>query len=181
LIAGSVAKRYAKALVDVAAASDDLEAVRRELSGFAALLRDQRELRLFLANPSVLRRDKAQVFERLVSTLEVRPLTRSFLRILLEAGRLVALEGILRAYEALVDERLGRVKAVVTSATPLEAEQEERIRQRLQQVTGKQVYLGTHQDSGILGGLVTQIGSVIYDGSLRTQIARLREQLVRGA
>jgi F-type H+-transporting ATPase subunit delta len=181
VIAGSVAKRYAKALVDVAAASDDLEAVRQELSAFAAMLRDHRELRQFLGNPSVLRRDKAQAFERLVVPLQLRPLTQSFLRILLEAGRLVALEAILRAYEALVDERLGRVKAVVTSTAPLLAEQQDRIRQRLQEVTGKAVYLQAQQDPGILGGLVTQIGSVVYDGSLRTRLTRLREQLVGGA
>lgn len=180
MIAGSLAKRYAKALVDVAAASDDLEAIRRELAGVAVLLRDNRELRLFLANPSVLRRDKLRALDRVMASLGLRPLTTSFLRVLLTAGRLPALEGVLRAYESLVDERLGRVKAVVTSAVPLEGDAQERLRQRLEQVVGKRVYLEVQQDPGILGGLVTRIGSLVYDGSLRTRLARLREQLVRG-
>jgi F-type H+-transporting ATPase subunit delta len=110
----------------------------------------------------------------------VRPLTRTFLRVLLEAGRLGELENVLRAYEGLVDERLGRVKAVITSAVPMEAETQERLRQRLQAQLGKQVYLEARQDPGLLGGVVTRIGSVVYDGSLKAQLLRLREELVRG-
>ncbi|MBI3121575.1 MAG: F0F1 ATP synthase subunit delta, partial [candidate division NC10 bacterium] len=83
MIAGSVAKRYAKALVDVAAASDDLEAIRQELDEFAGLLREQRELRLFLANPSVLRPDKVRALDEVMAIVRLRPLTTSFLRILL--------------------------------------------------------------------------------------------------
>ena len=180
MIAGSLAKRYAKALVDVAVASDELEAVRQELHGVADLLRDHRELRQFLASPSVPRRDKARTFDEVMARLTLRPLTVSFLRILLESARLPALESVLRAYESLMDERLGRVKAVVTAAVPLVADEQESLRERLQQVTGKRVYLEIRQDPGLLGGLVTQIGSQVYDGSLRTQLARLREQLVRG-
>lgn len=180
MIAGSIARRYARALADVAAASNELEVVRQELRGVADLLRDHREFRRFLANPSVLRRDKAQAFEEVVARLTLRPLTSTFLRILLEAGRLPALESVSGAYEALVDERLGRVKAVVTAAVPLPADGQERLRERLEQVTGKRVYLEVQQDPSILGGLVTQIGSLVYDGSLKTQLARLREQLVRG-
>ena len=131
MIAGSVARRYAKALVDVAAASDELEPVRQELSRFADLLREQRELRQFLGNPSVLRRDKARVLDDIMARILFRPLTKSFLRVLLEAGRLPGVEGVLHAYQALVDERLGRVKAMVTAAGPLEAESQEQLRQRL--------------------------------------------------
>jgi F-type H+-transporting ATPase subunit delta len=179
LIAGSVAKRYAKALVDVAASGNELEIVRQELSDVAALLREHRELQRFLVNPSILRRDKVRILEEVIARLSLRPLTKSFLRILQQAGRLQALEGVLRAYETMVDERLGRVKAVVTTAAPLEGEAHERLRQRLAEMTGKTVYLEVQLDTGLLGGLVTQIGSQVYDGSLRTRLARLRQELVR--
>ncbi len=180
MIAGSLAKRYAKALVDVAGASNEHELVLQELIGVSRVMQEHRGLRRFLANPSVLQRDKVRAFEQIVATLQLRPLTTTFLRLLLEAGRLPALESVVRAYEALVDDRLGRVKAVVTSAVSLDAEGQARLRQRLQEVTGKQVYLEVRQDPSVLGGLVTQIGSLVYDGSLRTQLTRLREQLVRG-
>jgi F-type H+-transporting ATPase subunit delta len=175
-----MARRYAKALVEVAATSGDLETVRQELADFAEILRGHREFRLFVENPSVLRRDKAALFEQVVTMPGFRPLTTTFLRILLEAGRLGALESILRAYVALVDEHLGRVKAVVTTAAPLPAEQQERLRQRLALVAGKQVYLEIQDDPSILGGLITQIGSLVYDGSVRTQLVRLGDQLAQG-
>ena len=181
MIAGSIARRYAKALVDVAAASNELEAVHQELTTLADGLREHRDLRRVLANPSILRRDKVQILDGVVLRLALRPLTGSFLRILLEAGRLLALDSVLRAYEALLDERLGRVKAMVTTAVPLGAEVQEHLRQRLEQMTGKTAYLEVKQDPTILGGLVTQMGSLVYDGSLRTRLARLREEMVRGA
>ncbi len=181
MIARFVARRYAKALVDVAAATNELEAVRQELWGFVGLLRERRDLRQFLLNPGILRRDKDEVLDAVVSRLEFRPLTRSFLRILLGARRLPALESVLDAYESLMDERLARVKAIVTAPAPLDAEMQEHLRQRLEQVTGKTVYLTVQHDPGILGGLITQIGSLVYDGSLRGQLARLREEMVRGA
>ena len=181
MTAGSVARRYAKALVDVASGTNELETVRQELRECAELLLGHRELRQLLTNPSILRRDKLQILEQVVSHLSLRPLTLSFLRILLEAGRLPALESVLRAYETLVDERLGRVKAKVTAAGPLEAGAQEQLRKRLERLTGKQVYLEVRQDPGILGGLITQMGSLVYDGSLRTQLARLRAELIHGA
>ena len=179
MIPGSVAKRYAKALVEVAAASNELDGVRRDLHALADLLREHRDLRQFVANPSVSRRDAGEVIKDIGTAMEVKPLTATFLQILLEGGRLAGLEAILRAYELLVDERLGRVKAVVTSAAPLEADAQERLRRRLGDVTGKDVYLELRQDPALLGGVVTQIGSRVYDGSLKTQLVRLRDELVR--
>jgi len=172
-----VAKRYAKALVEVAAASEELDGVRQDLQALADLLRERRDLRQFLTNPSVSRRDAGGVIKDVGVAMEVKPLTATFLQILLEGGRLIGLEAILRAYELLVDERLGRVKAVVTSAVPLEADARERLRRRLGDVTGKDVYLELRQDPALLGGVVTQIGSRVYDGSLKTQLARLRDEL----
>ena len=179
MIAGSVAKRYAKALVEVAAASQVLEAVRDDLRALADLLREHRELRQFLANPSVSRRDASEVVKEIGAAMRLAPLTATFLQVVLEGGRLAGLEGILRAYEALVDEELGRVKAVVTSAAPLAAEAQEQLRRKLGEVTGKTVYLDIRQDPTLLGGVVTQIGSRIYDGSLKSRLARMRDELVR--
>jgi F-type H+-transporting ATPase subunit delta len=179
LIAASVAKRYAKALVEVAAASNELDGVRQDLRALAELLRDHRDLRQFVSNPSVSRRDAGEVIRDVAAAMNVRPLTTTFLQILLEGGRLAGLETVLRAYELLVDERLGRVKAVVMCAAPMDADAQERLRRRLGEVTGKDVYLELRQDPTLLGGVVTQIGSRVFDGSLKTQLARLRDEMVR--
>jgi F-type H+-transporting ATPase subunit delta len=179
LISGSVAKRYAKALVEVAAGLQELDGVHQDLRAMVDLLREQRELRQFLANPSVARKDAVAVVQEIGAAMKIRPLTATFLRIVLEGGRMAGLEGILRAYELLVDEHVGRVKAVVTSAASLDAEAQERLRRRLGEVTGKDVYLELRQDPGLLGGVVTQVGSRVYDGSLKTQLARLRDEMAR--
>jgi len=179
LIAGSLAKRYAKALVEVAAASHELESVRQDLRALEDLLREHRDLRQFLANPTVSRRDTAEVIKDIGTAMRLTPLTATFLQIVLEGGRLAGLAGILRAYELLMDERLGRVKAVVTSAAPLGAEAQEQLRRKLGEVTGKDVYLELRQDPTLLGGVVSQVGSRVYDGSLKMQLARLRDELAR--
>ena len=114
-----------------------------------------------------------------MAAMGLLPLTATFLRILLDAKRLAGLEGILRAYESLMDERLGRVKAVVTSAAPLDDAERDGLCRRLSEVAGKQVYLELRQDPALLGGVITQIGSRVYDGSLKTQLARLRDELAR--
>jgi len=85
-----------------------------------------------------------------------------------------------RMYQDLVDERLGRVRAEVTAAVPLDEGVGSRLARRLAAVAGKQVVLETTVDPGLLGGMVARIQGTVYDGSLRAQLARLREQLVRG-
>jgi F-type H+-transporting ATPase subunit delta len=180
LIAGSLAKRYAKALVDVAAASGELEPVARELAEFAELLRGQRELRHFFANPSILTRNKLTAFAEIAGRMGLRTLTATFLRVVVEAGRLGALDGILRAYEGLMDDRLNRVRAQVTTAAALDPATEQQLRRRLFERLGKEVVLEVRQDPALLGGIVTRVGSVVYDGSLRTQLAMLRAELMQG-
>lgn len=177
---GAAARRYARALADVAAGSGELERVQRDLGAFADLLRERRELAQFLRSPSVPKPAAAETVERVAETMDLSPLARRFLRVVLQAGRLPALDDILRAYGTLADERLGRLRAEVTTAVPLPEAQLAGLRERLGQITGKQVYLTVRQDPAIVGGLVTRIGSQVYDGSLKAQLARLRETLVQG-
>jgi F-type H+-transporting ATPase subunit delta len=180
LISGSLARRYAQALLDVAAEPAVAEEVGAELTAVAAMLREQRELRQTLANPAVRTRDALELLEAVLDRMEIRPLSRTFLRVVLEGGRLAGLGEILRAYQGLLDERLGRVRAAVTAAAPLEAGAAARLTDELRRLTGKEVLLEVAENPAILGGVITRIGSRVYDGSLRTRLATLREQLVRG-
>ena len=176
---GAIAIRYARALADVAAGADELARVREELERFVGLLERERPLRRFLENPAVPGGAADAAIGRVTGALAFSPLTTRFLQVVLKAGRLPELPAILNAYAATVDDRLGRLRAEVTSAVPLGAETVERIRRRLSELTGKQVYLETRQDPSILAGLITRIGSEIYDGGLKTGLRRLREALVR--
>jgi F-type H+-transporting ATPase subunit delta len=189
LIAAGLSKRYARALVaavaepqapPAAAGGRDLEAVGRDLDAFAQLLRDRRDLRGFFANPGVQRSPKEALLGRLTSGLGLGLIVATFLRLLLEKGRLGNLEIVVRMYHDLMDERLGRVRAEVATAAPLEAGMQARLAERLRSVVGKQVVLETRTDAGLLGGMTARIGDTVYDGSLRTGLARVREQLLRG-
>ncbi len=192
MIAGALSKRYARALVEAVGepqappgpaaetAARELEAAGRDLDAFAQLLHEHRDLRAFFANPAVQRREKEAVLARLAASLELGTLVTTFLRLLLEKGRLGHFEVIVRMYRDLMDERLGRTRAEVITAAPLDEATQGRLAERLAAVAGKTVVLDTRTDAGLLGGMVARMGGTVYDGSLRAQLARVREQLLRG-
>lgn len=173
-----MARRYAKALVEVAAERGALERVRAELESFARPLREHPELRALFRNPSVLARDKRRVCEELGQRLGLGPLVQGFLGLVLDHGRIPDLGAMTLAYGELMDERLGRVKALVTSAVPLDDAEVSLLADRLRARTGKEVYVERRLDPALLGGIVVRMGSVISDGSVRGQLRRLRGALV---
>ena len=177
--AGGLSRRYAKALSDVAAERRALEPVGRDLHTVAGLLKQNREAAAFFANPAVPLADKRRVLRLLAGRAAVQPLSANFLDLILEKRRLLHLGEIVLAYDELTDERLNRGKATVTSAAPLPESMLEGLKARLRLVTGKEVYLEARVDPAILGGVVAQVGSTVYDGSLKTQLKRMREQLLK--
>ena len=177
---GGLSRRYAGALADVAAERGALEAVGRDLRAVAGLLKQNRESAAFFANPGIPLTVKRRVLLTVAERAGVQPISANFLGLILEKGRLVYLGEIVVAYEELTDERLNRAKATVTSAAPLSESLLEVFRARLGMATGKEVYLETRVDADIMGGVVAQVGSTIYDGSLKTQLRRMREQLLKG-
>ena len=177
---GGLSRRYAKALADVAADGHALEPVGRDLQTIAGLLKQNREAAAFFANPGIPLADKRRVLQSLADRAAAQPLSRSFLGLILEKKRLLHLGEIVLAYDELTDERLNRAKATVTSAAPLLEPTLEWLKARLRMATGKEVYLEARVDPAILGGMVAQVGSTIYDGSLKTQLRRMREHLLKG-
>jgi F-type H+-transporting ATPase subunit delta len=177
--AGGLSRRYAKALSDVAAERQALEPVGRDLHTVAGLLKQNREAAAFFANPAVPLADKRRVLQLLAGRAAVQPLSANFLDLILEKRRLLHLAEIALAYDELTDERLNRGKATLTSAAPLPESMLEGLKARLQMVTGKEVYLEARVDPAILGGVVAQVGSTVYDGSLKTQLKRMGEQLLK--
>ncbi len=180
MTAGAASRRYARALVEALGAREALEAAAGDLEAFAQVLREHRELRVLFANPGVQRGEKEAVLARLAASLGLGPVTRTFLRLVLDKGRMGQLELIVWCYRDLMDERLGRVRAQVTSAAPLDEATRARLAERLSAVAGKRVVLESKVDGGLLGGVVARLGDTVYDGSLRAQLGRVREQLLRG-
>ncbi|AMV73964.1 ATP synthase F1 subunit delta [Desulfuromonas carbonis] len=176
----AISRRYAKAMVRLASEQNQIERFGEELGQFNALLAREDRLRLILESPSFPMDRKTAILEDLLASLQPTATVKNFLGLLLEKDRLQYLALITGDYRALADELSGIVRARVTAAASLSAEQRQAIGKSLQQQTGKQVELTVAVDSSLLGGLQAEIGGRLFDGSLRTQLNRIEDTLKKG-
>ena len=173
-----IANRYARALADVVAASGDYRKVLAELEDFERAYRENRELREVFVSPAVALPQKLKVLEAIGQRLGESPVTLNFLRVLLANYRMPLLEEAVQAYRKIANDRDGIVQVTITSASELSEAERESVAARFRQLTGKQVELDFRIDNGLVGGMMAQIASTVYDGSVRGSLARMREQLI---
>ena len=178
MIVGSIARRYAKALLSLGLEDHSQEDLVRQLDDLARMLGQSAELRESLGNPIFPLSERKATMEALCTRLGLTRVVRSTVMLLLERGRILALPDIARELGALVDAHAGRVRARVTSATPLSPELEARLRVALEKRHGKKVLLEKLVDPTLIGGLVTEVGDMTYDGSIRYQIETLKAALL---
>jgi len=177
----AVARRYATALVELTDAEGSLQEVEKDLARVAALVDGAPALADVLQTPGFKAEERHAVLEQILGKLGVHKHTRNFLFVLNDRNRLAALAGIVEAFGELYDERTGRVRAQVTSAKGLDAASITTLRNHLQSITGaKEVIVREDVDPALLGGIVTRVGDLVLDGSVRTQLRLLRDQLVAG-
>jgi F-type H+-transporting ATPase subunit delta len=172
------AARYARALFDVAINETNPEQAENELSAFADLLASHAELRRALTNPAVPAANKQALVQQLAARLQPSAPVRKLLLLLAERDRLDLFDDMLAVYRERLMEHQKVIRADVTTAAPLLQDQAALLQQRLAGATGRTVRLTTHVDPSILGGVVTRIGSTVYDGSVATQLAALKQRLV---
>lgn len=173
------AARYARALLDVAIKEADPAQVSAHLGAFADLVAGNPTLRDALTNPAVPAAAKQRVVSELVTRQGLKPPVSKLLLMLAERDRLSLLPDLLAVYRERLEEHVGVVRAEVTSATELTPEQAAHVQQRLATVTGRDVKLTTRVDAQLIGGVVARIGSTVYDGSVATQLAKMREKLLQ--
>lgn len=171
------AVRYARALFDVALKESDPSLIEQELSSIVTLVKGHAELQNALESPGVPPAAKKSVVEALVSRGAFAPSVGKLLVMLAERDRLTLLAGVLEAFRARLREQQRVLEAEVTTAIPLDPDQEAALRQRLGAATARQVTLTTKVDPELIGGVVARIGSTVYDGSLATQLAKLKGRL----
>jgi F-type H+-transporting ATPase subunit delta len=156
-----------------------LEQVSSQLSEFGDTLAGSDPLLSALRNPGFSLEERQGVVGALLERAEVARITRNFLFLLVENSRIDSLSDIISAFEDRVDDRLGRVRASVTSAVPLGSEMLSEIEKQVQHLTGKdQVLLSAEVDAALIGGIVTRVGDMVFDGSIRTQLSTIRNQLL---
>jgi F-type H+-transporting ATPase subunit delta len=175
-----IAARYAKALMNLAAKEKQIEPVAQGLDEAAALIRDSQELAGLLDDVRVTHGAKQQVMRALLERAKLPALVNTFMRFIMQKRRLTLLPDMAEHFHRLADERLGRAQADVTVAAALSPDQEQRLKQQLEKLSGKTVTLHVKVDATLLGGAVTRIGSTVWDGSLRNQLNELREAILKG-
>jgi F-type H+-transporting ATPase subunit delta len=177
----AVAARYAEALADAVLAPGsgaDAQRALAELHAFEEIVQSSPELRNVLLSPAVSITRKRAVVGRFASSVPLSPFVRNFLFIVVDRRRADLLGEMAQAFEAVLDERTGVVRAEVRSAAALNERQRSTLQEELSRVANRQVRCEFSIEPALLGGVVARIGSTVYDGSVRSQLEILRERLV---
>jgi F-type H+-transporting ATPase subunit delta len=173
------ANRYARALFDVAVQEKaDLAQIDRDLTVLAEVMHENHDMLQEATRHGIPDAARTGVIGAIADQLAAAPQLRKLLLLLAEAHKLALLPAMATAYRARLHAHQNMVRADVTSAAPLSPEQTAALADSLSKVTGKKVDLSVTVDPALLGGVVATIGSTVYDGSVRTQLARMRRQLV---
>lgn len=179
MIQQSIARRYARALFE--AVGTEYERAANELAGTAKALEESPEVAAVFTDPRYEKATRDRVLEQILTAGGFHPMVGNLLRLLNERERMSEVPAISRVFQDMVDAKVGRVRAVVTSATALPPETVQGLADALSKATNKQVALQAQLDPTLLGGVVAHVGNVVYDGSLRTQLQSLRRELTERA
>ncbi len=171
-----VARRYARALLDVAGAQAD--AVLEQLEALSDFFAEKPEVLAALSSPALSRAQRHRLVDAVASGIPgLHPMLLNTFKLLTDRNRFGSVPLLTRQYRDLVDARVGRVRGQVTSPRPLQPAQVEAIAASLKALTARDVVLAQKLDPSLLGGVVAQVGSTVYDGSLRAQLKDLATSL----
>jgi len=187
MAAGSLARRYAKAIVSIGTASNTTKGLGANLAALAAAMKESAELQSVLSNPAIRRADRRRVLDALLARIAqetridaaTKVTVGNIVNLLLDGERLVEVPAISREVDAMIQAASGEVSAAVTSARKLSPAELSSITAALAKLSGKIVNVTEHEDRDLLGGVVAKVGDVVYDGSLRTQLRTLRDELTK--
>ncbi len=177
MVIGSIARRYAKALFSLAVESNRVEPWAKSLEALREAVQTSPDLRDVLSNPVYSKEQRRKIVEQLAAALSLDAEPANLLFLLGDRNRLGYLAAVVDTFRELADRHLGRLRATVTSAVKLDDAAAQAIADELSRKHGVQILLDRAVDPAILGGVVAQVGSLVYDGSVRTQLEDLRRQL----
>ena len=179
MIEGTIAQRWARALLELAREEERVDAVREQLNALASLLTKEKALKAALESPSFHQSEKIAIVRELAAAMNLLPAVKNFLSLAMTKSRARYLLPIVEHFNRAADELTGVVKAELTSAVELSPEMREQMRVALEKTTGKKIELQAAVDPSLLGGATIRLGSRVVDGSLRSQLAGLARQLAR--
>lgn len=173
-----IAKRYAKALVQLAEEKKTVDQTRADLAAFVGAVDSLPALQKLLASPVFTPENKKAVIKELAGKLGMQPTTQRFVEHLAETGRIRYIKDVYEAFQEILAERTNRAMARLTTAAALNPADLAEIKKKLELLTGKQVDIDAQVDASLIGGAKAQIGSTVYDGSIKNQLNKMRSQLM---
>ncbi len=179
MVSGSLARRYARAIVQIGVAQGSLDQIGADLRNFATAMKTSAELVSSLTNPAIRRSDRRKVIDALLAHFKSNAATKALVSTLLDGERIAILPALSREVDAMIEARAGRVSAEVTSATELSAAQVAQLTTVLEKLSGKKIDVVKRLDPSLIGGVVAKVGDVVYDGSLRSQLHQLRDEITK--
>jgi F-type H+-transporting ATPase subunit delta len=177
---GMIARRYAKALVNLAENEKDLDNTGKHLNSITEVYKENLELRQVLSDTKVSSGIKLEILKDILSKIKVSKLVDTFSRFLLAKRRIDFLPDIERAFNLLLQEKLGRIEAKVTTASELPKDTVKKLVDAISSYSGKEIEVNVTIDPSIIGGIVTRIGSTVIDGSIQTYLNQIRQSIIRG-
>lgn len=176
----AIARRYAKALIQIAVGENSVEQYYLELQGFSRVLESSPEALALLSEPGVRIEAKRALVKDFIAALEISETIGNFILLLLDKKRLFYLPQITSCYRTFGDDAAGILRSTITSALPLTENQVSEMRSALEKTTGKKIILDVATDPSLIGGVVTRIGDKVLDGSIRTQLTKIQDILQKG-
>ncbi len=171
--------RYAQALIDLATDADQVAAIRQEILDFQKTINESPELLTVLSDVVIPKAERKNVLTAVLDKIQPSELFKKFLNYSLEKERMALLPAMIQSYVVLCDSQAGVLKAKVTSAAPLSEALSQQVQQVLTNKTGKTVAIEFKQDPSLIGGLVIQLGSRIFDGSLLGDLRRFQDDMLQ--
>jgi len=179
VISLTVSRKYARAFLQIGQEEGNFEALGRELDQLQELLQENKELRSVLFSHAYPAPTRKRIVGTLVQTLGLSRKTQDFLNLLIDRERMDHFFEIVKSYRSLCDEATNRIRATLVTPGELSADRVEEVKRQLEARTGRKVILSLEHDSSLIGGALTKIGNVIYDGSLKTQLSKVKENLYK--
>jgi F-type H+-transporting ATPase subunit delta len=174
----AIASRYARALVEVVLEQKiDPDVARQQLNAIVSAVRENNELRRVWESPAIPPEQKRAVLDAIAGQVSVAKPIRNFVAVLIDHRRIAMLEDMAKQFDIELDAQLGLAEAEVASARPLSASERRDLELKLATLTGKEVRAHYSSDPDLLGGVVVRIGSTIYDGSVRGQLEKMKQEL----
>ena len=172
-----IARRYARAILELAAEANQVAPVAQQLQRIAEAYASSEELRSVLGDPVIDEEKRSRIVTTLAQRLGLSPMVQNAVGVLQAKGRLVALQDIVQNYLQLADEQAGLLQASVASAVPLSDSQLQSLKSELERLTGRKIALDRRHEPGLLAGVVARIGDHVIDASLKGRMEELAQKL----